>query len=234
MACSTWQKIDGQAIEVISVAGRTGAVVIGVADVSGAAALAAATFTGAVVIPSGTINNTSIGATTPLSGAFTTLSATGVVSGAGFNTLLSPYALLAAPVFSGVPTAPTATAGTNPTQLATTAFVTAAITAGTYVLPTATSTVLGGVKPDNVTIANAAGVLTVSYGTVANTAAQGNDTRIVGALATTTAATTYAPLAGATFTGGVTLTTLLITSLPTTLPGVTGTIWNNGGVICIA
>jgi len=39
------------------------------------------------------------------------------------------------PELLGVPKAPTATAGTNTTQVATTAFVTAAITAGTSILP---------------------------------------------------------------------------------------------------
>lgn len=42
---------------------------------------------------------------------------------------IAGYALLAGPTFTGVPAAPTATAGTNTTQLATTAFVTAAINA---------------------------------------------------------------------------------------------------------
>ncbi len=70
-----------------------------------------------------------------------------------------------------------------------------------YTLPTATATVLGGVKPDGTTLTNTSGALSVTYGTVANTAAQGNDTRIVGALQQSTAATTYAPLASPTFTG---------------------------------
>jgi hypothetical protein len=39
------------------------------------------------------------------------------------------YALLASPAFTGTPTAPTASAGTNTTQLATTAFVTSAVSA---------------------------------------------------------------------------------------------------------
>jgi hypothetical protein len=68
------------------------------------------------------MNATAIGATTPFTGAFTTLSASGVVSGAGFTTLLSPYAPLASPALTGAPTAPTATANTNTTQLATTQF----------------------------------------------------------------------------------------------------------------
>jgi hypothetical protein len=44
-------------------------------------------------------------------------------------TALSTYAALGSPAFTGVPTAPTATAGTNTTQIATTAFVAAALPA---------------------------------------------------------------------------------------------------------
>lgn len=53
-----------------------------------------------------------------------------------------------------------------------------------YSLPTATSSVLGGVKPDGTTITNSSGSISVTYGTAANTAAQGNDSRITGALQT--------------------------------------------------
>lgn len=42
------------------------------------------------------------------------------------------YAVLASPALTGVPTAPTAAGGTNTTQIATTAFVQAAVTGGTY------------------------------------------------------------------------------------------------------
>lgn len=64
-----------------------------------------------------------IGGTAAASGAFTTLSASSTVSGTGFTSLLSPYALLASPTFTGTPAAPTASTGTNTTQIATTAFV---------------------------------------------------------------------------------------------------------------
>lgn len=47
----------------------------------------------------------------------------------GTTRKLSDYALKASPALSGTPTAPTATAGTNTTQIATTAFVTSAINA---------------------------------------------------------------------------------------------------------
>jgi hypothetical protein len=40
---------------------------------------------------------------------------------------LAPYALLSSPIFTGIPRAPTAAPGTNTTQLATTAFVHAAV-----------------------------------------------------------------------------------------------------------
>jgi hypothetical protein len=74
---------------------------------------------------------------------------------------LASYAPLASPGFSGTPTAPTATFGTSTTQLATTAFVAAAIPAA-YVLPTASTTVLGGVKVDGTTVTISGGVISAS------------------------------------------------------------------------
>lgn len=71
----------------------------------------------------------------------------------------------------------------NPTGYQTAAQVASAITAGAYTLPAGTSTVLGGVKPDGTTITNSAGAISVTYGTAAGTAAQGNDSRITGAYA---------------------------------------------------
>jgi hypothetical protein len=91
---TTWDKIDGVANEVLSVAGRTGVVTLAVADITGAAPLASPTFSGTVVIPGGTINSTTIGATTQSTGSFTTLAASGAVSGTGFSTYLaSPPAI---------------------------------------------------------------------------------------------------------------------------------------------
>lgn len=81
------------------------------------------------------IDQSPIGATTPSTGNFTTLAASSAVSGAGFTALLTPYAPLASPVFTGTPSLPTGTvavtqtAGTSNTSVATTAFVAAAITA---------------------------------------------------------------------------------------------------------
>lgn len=111
------------------------------------------------------------------------------------------YAPLASPHFSGTPTVPTASPGTNTTEAASTAFVQAAVTSATYTLPAATATVLGGVKPDDTTITNVSGAISVTYGTTAGTAAQGNDARITGALQATAAAATYAPLASPALTG---------------------------------
>ena len=77
------------------------------------ATLASPTFTGTVVIPTvtlsgGTINGTSVGATTPSTGAFTTLSASSTVSGAGFSTYLA-----SPPVIGGTtPAAVNANGGT--------------------------------------------------------------------------------------------------------------------------
>ncbi len=61
-----------------------------------------------------------------------------------------------------------------------------------YELPAATST-LGGVKPDGATIIDTAGAISVAFGTSALTSAEGNDSRITGALSATTAASTYVP-----------------------------------------
>ena len=50
----------------------------------------------------------------------------------------------------------------------------------TLTLGAGTSSTLGGVKPDGTTITNSSGAISVTYGTAANTAAQGNDSRITG------------------------------------------------------
>ena len=55
-----------------------------------------------------------------------------------------------------------------------------------YSLPAATSSTLGGVKPDGTTLTNSSGAIAVAYGTATNTAAQGNDSRITGAVPNTT------------------------------------------------
>jgi len=77
----------------------------------------------------------------------------------------------------------TATTLSNLTTVAGGAFGTGAFAAA-YTLPAATSSVLGGVKPDGTTLTNSSGAISVTYGTTANTAAQGNDSRITGAVQT--------------------------------------------------
>lgn len=59
----------------------------------------------------------------------------------GVTVDLSGYATLASPAFTGTPTAPTAAAGTNTTQIATTAFVKNAIDNITGTVKTATGTI---------------------------------------------------------------------------------------------
>lgn len=74
------------------------------------APLAGATFTGSVAANAGLTASVITG--TPVSGSsgsFTTLAASGSVSGAGFTSLLSPYALLASPTFTGTVTIPNLT-----------------------------------------------------------------------------------------------------------------------------
>lgn len=72
----------------------------------------------------------------------------------------------------------------------------------TSVVPVATASVLGLVKPDGTTLTNSTGAISVTYGSGSNTAAQGNDSRITGAaqLATT----------DQTLSGGANLTTFSI------------------------
>lgn len=127
---------------VVTFNGRNGAVTLNSADISaaGGAVLASPAFTGTPTAPTPAPgdNDTSIATTAFVQNAVN--SAGGVVSfngRAGAVTLSGADitsgggALLASPAFTGNPTAPTATAGTNSTVLATTAFVTQAVAAVT-------------------------------------------------------------------------------------------------------
>lgn len=64
---------------------------------------------------------------------------TGLVTGGTVYSTTSTLAPKASPAFTGTPTAPTAVAGTNSTQIATTAFVTAAVATAAGSIPTKTS-----------------------------------------------------------------------------------------------
>ena len=95
---TTWDKIDGPAEAVTTVAGRVGAITLTTTDIGGFAAAAAS------AAPVQTVAGR----------AGAVVLAVSDISGA---------APLASPALTGTPTAPTATAGANTTQLATTAFV---------------------------------------------------------------------------------------------------------------
>lgn len=106
------------------------------------APLASPALTGTPTAPTPTAGNNS---TTIATTAFVTTAVSSAINGnavTSFNTRTGAVtlqasdvsgvggALLASPTFTGVPAAPTATPGTNTTQLATTAFVAAAVSAG--------------------------------------------------------------------------------------------------------
>ncbi len=95
---------------VTSVAGKTGAVALDVADVSGTAPLASPVLTGdpRAPTPSAGDNDTSIATTAFVQGE------------------IAGKAPLASPAFTGAPTAPTQSSGDNSTKLATTAYADAA------------------------------------------------------------------------------------------------------------
>ena len=117
--------------------GRTGAVTLTATDISsaGGAELASPIFTGVPTAPTaapGTANQ-QIATTAFVAAAIGANVAsfngrTGVVTLNSADITAASGALLASPGFTGSPTAPTAAPGTSTTQLATTAFVSAAIT----------------------------------------------------------------------------------------------------------
>lgn len=74
--------------------------------------------TTALAATGGSINGVTVGQTTPLAGSFTTLSATGTVSGAGFTSLLSPYATTASVTTAIAAVTPTALTSYTPTVTA--------------------------------------------------------------------------------------------------------------------
>jgi len=84
---------------------------------SGAVVFATSPTISGATISGGTINNTPVGATTPNTGAFTTLSATSTVSGAGFSTYLaSPPAIGSTAANSGAFTTISASGAITPSQ----------------------------------------------------------------------------------------------------------------------
>ena len=88
-----------------------------------------ASFTGTFSAPSGTITSTMIADGTIVDGDINASAAIAQSKIANLTTDLSAKAPLASPTLTGVPLAPTATAGTNNTQIATTAYADAAVAA---------------------------------------------------------------------------------------------------------
>lgn len=104
------------------------------------APLASPTFTGTVVLPSGTVTSDMIADGTIVDADISSSAAISQSKISGLSTSLSAKAALASPAFTGTPTAPTASAGTNTTQVATTAFVSTAVSNLVASAPTALDT----------------------------------------------------------------------------------------------
>lgn len=131
--------ISAPSLPVTSVAGRTGAVVLSVADVAGAAPLASPALTGAPTAPTavGTDNTTKIATTAHVKAALAASPALGgtptaptqAVSANGTSIATTAfvksqgYAPTVSPALTGAPTAPTQAATENSTRIATTAYV---------------------------------------------------------------------------------------------------------------
>lgn len=196
---------------------RTGAVVLSAADITGAggAPLANPTFTGTPQAPTAApgTNSTQL-ATTAYVTAAIAADTTGVTS---FNTRTGAVtlsatditgaggALLASPVFTGVPAGPTATPGTSTTQLATTAFVSAAIAASGVTSFNGRSGAVTLIAND-ISAANGALIASPTFtGTPAGpTAAPGtNTTQLATCAFVTAAAGAYLPTAGGAMTGNI-------------------------------
>jgi hypothetical protein len=217
--------------------GRSGVVTLTTADVTsaGGAPIAAPAFTGtptAVTATAGT-------STTQLATTAFVMAALGTIGVSSFNgrtgavTLIANDvsavggALLASPTFTGIPAAPTAAPGVSTTQLATCAFVAAAIAAGGGV--TSFNGRAGVVTLSAADITGAGGALLAGpafTGTpTAPTAAQTvNNTQLATTAFVTTKVAGYLPLTGGTLSGALT-----INFTSTTLPVLTLTDTASGG-----
>ena len=167
-----------------------------IAEISGGGVLSLAAIGSAANANGGTITGTVLNLQ-PADASFGGVVTTGVQSFAGAKT------------FTGIVSAPTASPGTNTTQLATTAFVTAADAAlGALYLLLTGGTLTGGLTG---TTANFTGILTL--GSTINKGAfvftlPGSS----GTLALTSALAAYLPLAGGTLTGALAGTSYNFTS----------------------
>lgn len=172
-------------------------------------------------ISGGTINNASVGATTASTGAFTTLSATGAISGAGFTSLLSPYA----PLASASPTGTWAFAA-RPTFNGNTPYDTGNVVAiangGTGQATASAARIALGAA------ATGANVDITSLASPALGAATAT-TQTAGTSNTTVATTNYVTTQIASGTQGAAFTTISATGLisPTSTVGIKGTTTND-------
>ena len=82
------------------------------------------------------------------------------VSGIPSSTQLAAKANIASPTFTGTASAPTATSGTNTTQLATTEFVTSAVAAGGGASTSVANTWTAGQRGEVTTLTDAASIAT--------------------------------------------------------------------------
>ena len=98
---------------------------------------------------------------TPSSGVITNL--TGTCTSCTANSATTATNLSGTPALPNGTTATTQTLGDNSTKLATDAFVLA--NGSSYTLPAATSSTLGGVKPDGTTISNSSGAISCTTAT---------------------------------------------------------------------
>lgn len=152
-----------------------------------------------VIITGGTINGTTIGATTPSTGAFTTLSASGAVSGLGFSAYLA-----SPPAIGGT----VAAAGTFTVLTATAAVALSPADANIVISPTGTGLVT--INP-----ATAGTINNVSIGVT--TAAAGRFTQV-----TSTVTTGTAPLVVASTTVVANLNASTLGGATFAAPGVIG------------
>ena len=160
------------------------------------APLASPTFTGTVTLPTGTVTSGMILDGTIVDADISATAAIAQSKISGLSTSLGLKADLASPALTGTPTAPTAAAGTNTTQVATTAFVGTAVADLVASAPSALNTLNE--------LATALGNDASFSTTVTNAIAAKSNT------------------ASPTFTGTVTIPTLTLTNPLTAANGGTG------------
>jgi hypothetical protein len=177
------------------------------------------------IAPSSTVSATELGYLDGVTSAIQTQ----IDSKLNTSTASSTYAPIASPTFTGVPAAPTASAGTNTTQVATTAFVKTAVDNVISAAPGALDTLdelaaaLGDDANFATTVTNSiATKLALAGGTMTGNIAMGTN-KVTGLgtptsntdAATKAYADTMLPLAGGTMTGAIAMGTNKITGLGT-------------------